>query len=89
MDFFAALKEFGPYTTPLCFAMGWAIRWLVQDRTRMLDELKAAHEDSRKIRDQRAEDQRLAAHEFREYGDAISHRVEEWSKQAERLKSKE
>jgi len=84
-SFFAMLKEFGPFTAPLCIAMGWAIRWLITDRQRMQDELKAAHEDSRNTRDKRTEDQRTAAKEFREYSDAIAHRLEEWSKRVDRM----
>lgn len=84
MDFFATLKDFGPFTAPLCFAMGVAIQWLIKDRSRLLDELKAAHEDSRTIRDKRTEDQRTAAAEFREFGDVVSHRLEEWIKRADR-----
>lgn len=83
-DFFATVKEFGPFTAPLCLAMGWAIKWLVKDRARLLDELKAAHEDSRQIRDKRTEDQRAAAAELREYGDAIAHKLAEWTKRADR-----
>lgn len=83
-SFFALLKEFGPFTAPLCAAMVWAVQWLVKDRARLLDELKLAHEDSRTIRDKRTEDQRAAAAEFREYGDAIAYRLAEWSKRADR-----
>ena len=82
--FLAMLKDFGPFTAPLCVAMVWALQWLVKDRARLLDELKLAHEDSRTVRDKRTEDQRVAAAEFREYGDAIAHRLEEWSKRADR-----
>lgn len=81
------LKEAGPFTTPLCIAMVFALRWLIQDRARVLDELRAAQEDQRAIRDKRTEDQRAAAVELREYGDAISHRLEEWTKRAERERS--
>lgn len=83
-SFFVLLKDFGPFTAPLCAAMAWALKWLVTDRARLLDELKAAHEDSRLIRDKRTEDQRAAAAEFREYGDAIAHRLEEWGKRADK-----
>lgn len=84
MDFFGTLKEFGPFTAPLCFAMAWAIRWLVQDRARLMEKLEAAYEDAKQIRDKRTEDQRAAAKEFREFGDTVTHRLEEWSRTTEK-----
>jgi hypothetical protein len=81
-SFVAMLKDFGPFSTPLCIAMGWALQWLVKDRARLVEELKIAHDDSKAIRDKRTEDQRAAAAELREFADAITHRLEEWSKRS-------
>jgi hypothetical protein len=78
--FIATLKEFGPFTLPICIVMVWAIKWLLGDRERLLTELKAARDDATAIRDKRVEDQRAAAKELLEYGDAVTHRLEEWSK---------
>jgi hypothetical protein len=73
--FIATLKEFGPFTLPICIVMVWAIKWLLGDRERLLTELKAARDDATAIRDKRVEDKELL-----EYGDAVTHRLEEWSK---------
>lgn len=42
MDYQAILKEAGPFTAPLCAAMGYAIRWLLKDRARLLQVLSAS-----------------------------------------------
>lgn len=82
--FVATLKEFGPFTLPICIVMAWAIKWLLSDRERLLKEVQAAREDASAIRDKRVEDQRAAAKELLEYGDAVTHRLEEWTKRAEK-----
>ena len=87
--FVAVLKEFGPFTLPICIVMAWAIRWLLQDRQRLLDELKDARKDATDVREKRMEDQRSAAKEFREYGDAIAHRLEDFNKRVDKAFDKE
>lgn len=78
------LEKTGPFTAPLCFGMAWAIRWLVKDRQRLIDDLKAAHEDAKNIRDKRTEDQRAMGTELREISDVITHRLETWVQKAEK-----
>lgn len=88
-DFFEALKSFGPFTAPLCLAMGWAIKWLISDRARLQEQLNAAHEDAKTIRDKRTEDQRATATELRQYSEAMAHRMEAWSDRADKVLDKE
>lgn len=82
--FIAGLKEFGPFTLPICILMAWAIKWLLSDRERLLKELQASREDATKVREQRVEDQRASAKELLQYGDAVTHRLEEWTKRTEK-----
>ncbi len=82
-EFLELLKGFGPFTTPLCFAMAFAVNWLIKDRQRLLDQLAASHEDAKQIRDKRTDDQKLAAAELKQYGEAMAHRMEAWGDKAQ------
>lgn len=77
--FIATLKEFGPFTLPLCIVMAWAIKWLLTDRERILKELAESRTDATNVREKRVDEQRQATKELLEYGDAVTHRMEKWA----------
>ena len=62
MDFQLMLKEAGPYTAPLCGAMGWAIRWLLKDRIRLLKALSDSSERERQCAATRTVESLESAH---------------------------
>jgi len=73
------LEASGPFTTPLCVAMGFALRWLLKDRGELLVDLKAAHADATSLREKRAEDLENAAREYMQHGEALRNVVREWT----------
>lgn len=83
--FVATLKEFGPFTLPICILMGWVIKWLLSDRERLLAELKAAREDASVLRDKRTEDQKAAAKELIETSRAVTHSMNEWAERVDKV----
>lgn len=83
--FVAVLKEFGPFTLPICIVMAWAIRWLLQDRERLLKELEALRASDRELRDQRTDDQKAAAKELLETSKAVTHSMNEWAMRVDKV----
>jgi hypothetical protein len=53
MDWSHVLKEAGPFTAPLCAAMGIAIRWLLSDRKQLIEALGRSQERERQMSEQR------------------------------------
>ena len=53
MDWSQVLKEAGPFTAPLCAAMGIAIRWLLLDRKQLIDALEKSQARERQMSEQR------------------------------------
>lgn len=53
MDWSQVLKEAGPFTAPLCAAMGFVIRWLLQDRKQLIAALERSQERERRMSEQR------------------------------------
>lgn len=64
------LKEAGPYSAPLCLAMGAALKWLAADRARVIGKLEAAIDDANKLRERRADDLLRHSTELREWAEA-------------------
>jgi len=70
MDIATILKEAGPYSAPLCLAMGVALRWLAGDRARILAQLEIAVADANQLRERRADDLLRHSTELREWAEA-------------------
>lgn len=86
MDAFVAmLKEMGPFTVPVCIALLWALRWLLQDRERLLKDLVESRKDASDLRDKRAEDQKAAARELIETSKAVTHSMQEWAERVDKV----
>lgn len=47
------LKEAGPYTAPLCFAMMFAMRWLTGERKELITALRESQQREREIGEKR------------------------------------
>jgi len=72
-QFVEYLKSVGPFTTPLCVAMSFALWWLDRDRGRILAELKLALLSVAGLQERRAEDLARAVEDYQEH--AAAHRV--------------
>lgn len=56
MNWDEVIKGAGPYTAPLCIAMGVAIKWLLAERQTLVLSVKEALERERQLRDKRTDD---------------------------------
>lgn len=56
MDWSQILKEAGPYTAPLCAAMGIAIKWLLSERTELLAALRRSQQREREMSEKRTQE---------------------------------
>lgn len=83
MDINALIKEAGPYTAPLCLAMGAAIGWLLKELATARRETREAREDATQLREKRATDLERAAREYAEAGEANRNSMREWTTAAE------
>lgn len=75
MDWVETMKDWGPFTAPLCTFMavfgGAVIRWLLKERERVITELKNHAADASQLRDKRIEDLRSATVEYRAFADLM------------------
>lgn len=83
--FVATLKEFGPFTLPICILMGWVIRWLLSDRERLLTKIEALQKDQNDLRDKRTDDQKAASKELLETSKAVTHSMNEWAERVDKV----
>lgn len=85
MDWIAAVKEMGPFTTPLCLAMGYAIKWLLADRKEMKNERDAALKDAQQLRDQRTTDQVAATQAMGEASRVVTDALREHDERIDKV----
>jgi hypothetical protein len=69
-QFVEYLKSMGPFTTPLCVAMSYALWWLDRDRGRILAELKLVLTSVTGLQERRAEDLAQAVQDYQEHAAA-------------------
>lgn len=50
------LKEAGPYTAPMCAAMGLAIKWLLSERKELLAALGRSQQREREMSEKRTQE---------------------------------
>jgi ribosomal 50S subunit-associated protein YjgA (DUF615 family) len=74
-----ALATFGPYSAPINIVLAAGLTWLAKDRARILEELAAAQLDAKELREQRVEDLREQADEYREHSKATQEALHRWS----------
>jgi hypothetical protein len=77
------IKEAGPFTAPLCLGMLAVIKWLLDDRTRLLTALLTADDDRRSLREKRADDLLLAANEYKAQGESMRVVMHDWNTKAQ------
>ena len=63
-DFLKALESMGPFTTPLCVGMAYALYW-------MSGQLKESRGETKALLMQRATDQEQDALSYAEYGETM------------------
>ena len=56
MTFVQILKEAGPYTAPLCAAMGLAVRWFIAREKVLIEDLKTSQERERAMSEKRTQE---------------------------------
>lgn len=56
MDFAQVLKEAGPFTAPLCAAMGFAVRWLLTERKELIAALTLSQQRERDMSERRTQE---------------------------------
>ncbi len=61
MDFALILKEAGPFTAPLCAAVGLALRWLLADRKELIAALSLSQQRERDLSEKRTQELRDSA----------------------------
>jgi hypothetical protein len=86
-EFLSVLQGAGPFTAPLCAAMGFAIRYLLTALDKM--ELRAlkAENDAMSLRDLRAKELSMSTEAMGEMGEATRERLRAHDERIDRLLS--
>lgn len=85
MQWIELLREMGPFTTPLCIAMGLAMRWLLKQLALIQSQRDAALEDVRKLLEQRTTDQVAATQAMGEASRVVTDALREHDDRIDRL----
>lgn len=84
-EFVQWLQALGPFSTPVCVVLALGITWLSKDRGRILDELTAALDDAKGLRESRVNDLRKTADEYREHSLATQKALQQWTEVVNKL----
>lgn len=79
MDFLKYIQHAGPFTAPLCIAMGIAVKWLLSDRKMWIERCTAAEQDATKLREKRTNDLVKQAEEYAQIREAMGALMREWT----------
>lgn len=83
--FLSYLQHAGPFTAPLCAAMGYALWWMNRERLRAEERVDALRAEATALREKRAGDLEKAAREYAEFGEATRLTLREWTEAARSL----
>lgn len=88
MDWSQILKEAGPYTAPLCAAMGLAIKWLLSERKELIASLSRSQEREREMGEKRTKELLESATALGESALVVEKALEKHDRMLERVVEK-